>query len=166
VESVLWEKYEEQDFTLSTDTLDQYVDGLPFFPSIKKAILQNETVQSSIQNGVSQSIHAMGEMVAGKMVALIGYAVTYLCIFLILRILASLLNILERLPIIHGVNKLGGLIVGLAEGLFAVWILGIVFTVFGMTELGQSAAACIQESTILSILYGHNLLQQIVFWIV
>lgn len=166
VEQVLWEQYEEQDFSPDTGTFDDYVSGLPFFPIFKNEILNSEMVQSSVDKGMGQIISAISGTVAEQMVVLIGYAMTYLVIFLALRILAALLNIIEKLPIIHGINKLGGLAVGLAEGLCVVWFLGILFTVFGMTGIGLSAAGCIKENTFLGIVYGHNLLQQIIFWIV
>lgn len=166
VEEVLWEQYEEQDFSLNKDTFNEYVNSLPFFPVFKDEILNNQAVQGTVEEGVGQIIGAISQTVAGKMVVLIGYGLTYLIIFLALRILAALLNIIEKLPILHGINKLGGLVIGLAEGLFAVWILGILFTVFGMTSIGLSAAACIENSAFLTFVYGHNLLQQIIFWAV
>lgn len=164
VETVLWEQYEEQEQSLSQDTFEDYVNGLPFFPIFKDEILNSEAVQGTVEAGVGQVIGEISRIVAEKTVVLIGYGLTYLIIFLALRILAALLNIIEKLPILHGINKLGGLAVGLAEGLLAVWVLGILFTVFGMTGVGLSAAACIRESGFLSWIYGHNLLQQIIFW--
>lgn len=166
VEDVLWEQYDEQEFSLSTDTFDDYVSRLPFFPAFKNEIRSSEKVQGAVDRGMEQVIGSISQIVAEKMTVLIGYAATYLIIFLALRILAALLNIIEKLPILHGINKLGGLAFGLAEGLFAVWILGILFTVFGMTTIGLSAAKCIEGSTFLTLVYGHNLLQRIIFWTV
>ena len=106
----------------------------------------------------------ISEAISGQIIVLMAYFATFLVVFFALRIAVFLLNILEHLPLVHGVNKFAGLLAGLAEGLVAIWILGIVLSVIGTTPLGQSAAECIRKSVFLQVLYGNNLLQQIIFW--
>ena len=94
----------------------------------------------------------------------IGYFFTFVVVFVALRILAFVLDVIGRLPLINGINKMTGLAAGLAEGLIVVWILGIALTLIGTTKLGQSAAVCVQESKFLSVIYGYNLLQELIFF--
>jgi len=145
--------------------LDEFVEELPFLPAIKDAVLESEQFQAQSQQGVKNLAAYAGQVVAEKVIVLIGYFATFVVVFVALRILAFVLDIIGHLPLINGINKMTGLVAGLAEGLVVVWILGIALTLFGTTELGQSAALCVQESKFLSVIYGYNLLQEMIFWV-
>lgn len=169
VESVVWEQIEQaqerqQEIILDQAGQESFIEELPFFPALKDAVLKNEALNEYASEGLEQFAGYVSGTVADKIIVLIGYFITFLVVFFVLRLAVFLLNLLEHLPLLHGINKLAGLAVGLAEGLLVVWILGIVLAFIGTTALGQSAAQCIHESRFLSLLYGNNLLQQIVFW--
>lgn len=169
VTSVVWEQIEEQQTGQQEILLDQagkedFIDSLPFLPGLKETILENDQISQYANEGLEHFVDYVSDTVSDQIVVLIAYFATYVVVFLALRIVVFLLNILEHLPLIHGINKLTGLAAGLVEGLLLVWFLGIVLTMISTTSLGQSAAQCISESTFLSVIYGNNLLQQIVFW--
>lgn len=169
VEAVVWEQIEKQqenkqEILLDSAGRESFIEELPFVPAMKKALLENEQLNEYANQGLEQFAAFVSSTVSEKIVILIGYIATFLAVFFVLQLLVFLLHILEHLPLVHGINKLTGLALGLAEGVLIVWGLGIVLTVFGTSSLGQSAAQCIAESRFLSVLYGHNLLQQIVFW--
>ena len=168
VESIVLEKAEEklqEGISLEQLGLDGLVEELPFLPAMKDAVLENEMFQEQATQEVQELASDIGAVVAEKVIVLIGYFSTFVVVFVALRILAFVLDIVGRLPLINRINKMTGLVAGLAEGLVVVWILGIGLTLIGTTELGQSAALCVQESKVLSVIYGYNLLQEIVFWI-
>ena len=168
VESIVLEKAEEklqEGISLEQLGLDGLVEELPFLPAMKDAVLESEMFQEQANQEVQELASDIGAVVAEKVIVLIGYFSTFVVVFVALRILTFVLDIIGRLPLINGINKMTGLVAGLAEGLVVVWILGIGLTLIGTTELGQSAALCVQESKVLSVIYGYNLLQEIVFWI-
>lgn len=170
-ESVVWEEIDKHQAEQGEIILDEagrenFVNGLPFFPALKEAVLENEQIREYANQGLEQFASYISATVADKIVVLIGYFATFVLVFFALRVLVFLLNIVEHLPLVHGLNKLAGMAVGLAEGVFIVWILGILLTVIGTTPLGQSAAECISESKFLTMLYGNNLLQQMIFWVI
>lgn len=140
------------------------IERLPFLPALKDTLANNEALNSYASQGMERLIVYISEAISGQIIVLMAYFATFLVVFFALRIAVFLLNILEHLPLVHGVNKFAGLLAGLAEGLVAIWILGIVLSVIGTTPLGQSAAECIRKSVFLQVLYGNNLLQQIIFW--
>ncbi len=168
VETVIWEKIDEQSedgqFSLEGDGQDRLIDSLPFSGLLSDTILESETLNRYAQQGLDLFVSYISRAAADSIVVLIGYIATFLAVFLILRVAVLLLNIIQRLPILHGLNKLIGLGLGLLEGLLAVWILGILLTVFATTDLGRSASECINQSSFLASLYGNNLLQQLIFW--
>lgn len=155
----------QEGISLESLGLDALVEELPFLPAMKDAVLENEQFKGQAVQGVQEMASDIGAVVADKVIVLIGYFSTFVVVFVVLRILAFVLDIIGRLPIINGINKMTGLAAGLAEGLVVVWILGIGLTLIGTTELGQSAALCVQESKFLSVIYRYNLLQELVFWL-
>ncbi|MCI8402499.1 MAG: CvpA family protein [Lachnospiraceae bacterium] len=155
---------EQPGFVFDEAGQEALVEKLPFLPALKEAVSGSEQVQDFASQGTEYVITFISDAVAGQIIVLLAYFVTFVAVFLALRVVVFLLNILEHLPVIHGVNKLAGLVVGLAEGVIAVWILGTLLSVAGTTQLGQSAAQCIRESGFLTAIYGHNLVLRIIFW--
>ena len=150
--------------TLERLGLEGFIEELPLLPAMKDAVLKSEGFMAQGILEIESLASYIGEVVAEKVIVLIGYFATFMVVFVALRLLAFLLDVIGHLPLINGINKLTGLAAGLAEGLVVVWILGICLTLIGTTELGQSAAVCIQESKFLSVVYGYNLLQEMIFW--
>ena len=144
--------------------VDGFIEELPFLPAMKEAVLESEWFIAQASQEIQELASHVGAVVADKVIVLIGYFATFIVVFVVLRILAFVLDIIGHLPLINGINKMTGLAAGLAEGLVVVWILGIGLTLIGTTKLGQSAAVCVQESKFLSVIYGYNLLQELVFW--
>ena len=166
VEAVVWQTIEEQtggntEAVLDAQGQSAVIDQLPFVASVKDQLL--ETGQEYLAQGTQAFASFVSSELTDTIVTLVGYIVTFVVVFFLLRLLVFLLRILEHLPIIHGLNKLGGLAAGLIEGLLIVWILGIVLTVAGTTEIGQSAAQCVAASEFLTAVYGNNLLLEIIF---
>lgn len=90
----------------------------------------------------------------------IAFLLSYLIAMVIVRIICQALNIISKLPVINGLNKTAGLLVGVFQGLLVVWILCIVLTIFSSTNAAQDLYTLIEESQILSGLYNNNLLLQ------
>lgn len=88
----------------------------------------------------------------------IAYLIAYILSIIILRIISGALDIISKLPLIHGINKVGGLGIGLIHGLLIVWIFFIVITVFSNTSFGEGCFEAINQSSILSIIYDNNIL--------
>jgi len=70
------------------------------------------------------------------------------------------LGIVSHLPILHGLNKTAGLLLGLGEGVVLLWIFFIVITVCASTRGGAQLLKMTAQSGILSWLYHNNLLLQ------
>lgn len=68
------------------------------------------------------------------------------------------LGIVSHLPILHGLNKTAGLLLGFAEGVVLVWIFFVVITVCASTSVGGQLLKMTAQSSILSWLYRNNLL--------
>lgn len=91
------------------------------------------------------------------------YVFVFAIMFVLLRVLAGVTGIITRLPVIKQANRLGGLLLGLAEGLLAVWIMFIVVTAFGSVEWASDALSEIGGNSFLSFLYDSNIFLKMIF---
>lgn len=113
-----------------------------------------ENAEGAIGNvGIYQR---MGEYLAEMIVRGISFALTFVIVAVALKLLIHFLNLVARLPVINGVNRLLGGIVGLAEGLLIIWALLFLAALACTTSWGQQAMASIQKNAFLAFLYQHN----------
>lgn len=93
---------------------------------------------------------------AGTFVSLtiILLAIYWICIFSA--------NIISRIPIIHGINKLLGLCAGFFNALILVWVGFFVLLLFAGESLGLSIMSQINASSFLSLLFNTNFLYRFI----
>ena len=73
--------------------------------------------------------------------------------------LLKVLHILTKLPIIHGLNKLLGLVIGLFEGFLLVWLLLYIIRIRQGILFGFDIEALIDQNEFLQFLYLNNLVE-------
>lgn len=92
-----------------------------------------------------------------------------LILFLVLCILHRIINfvffsakIISKLPVVHGVDRLLGGVIGVMETVIVVWVLFFLIMQFGLGVIGQQIVLFAQENEALTWLYEHNYLA---YWI-
>jgi len=153
--------YQKVEKTLSLETKensdqDEMINDLPLPKSIRENLIENKKKQEA--NIKSYIVF----QVTGIVINAIAFILTYVVVFVGLWIIGAAINIISKLPIIHQINKWAGFIVGGMQGLFIVWLLLLLLTVFGGSELSQSAFKQIEESKFLSFIYNKNFILHIV----
>lgn len=128
------------------------VDSLPLPDSWKNQAVIQEAVDAS-KEAAAETISSAG---AAMLMDCISFLITLVVVFIALRGLAFAFDIIGKLPVIHGVNKILGLCVGGLQGLILLWLLLLLVTVFSTQGFMESIAAQIYESPILSFLYDKN----------
>lgn len=93
-----------------------------------------------------------------KDIPLMAFLIAYLVLWLALKYVCAALDLISKLPIINELNKAAGILAGLFRGIFMVWILFIVITVFRFTEWGAAALEMVKANRILGELYQSNLI--------
>lgn len=85
--------------------------------------LLSQQAASAMTNAATALAHAIAEVVASVVI----FIVAFLLILLVWFLLSRLLNLAARLPLIRGLNRLLGGVIGFAQGalllFFAAWIL-------------------------------------------
>lgn len=88
--------------------------------------------------------------------------VLFVVISIILKVIICVLDIIAWLPIIGGINRAAGAVLGLAVALVVIWSLFLIFTLFYTTAAGKEIFTQIEKSTILSFLYKNNIILKII----
>ena len=118
-------------------------------------------------NNNSQMYDALGvarftDYISGYITCLvlngISLLVSFLVIYIILRIVGCCLDMLSKVPVVNGLNRFGGLCFGLLNGAAFLWLACIVVTIFSAASWGQYIFEQINDSVILSFIYNNNYL--------
>ena len=97
----------------------------------------------------------------------IGVVITVLllCILGIVHHLLGLVffsaKMISKLPVIHWVDKVLGIVVGALETVLLLWTVYVFIMLWGLGTVGQEILQCTQENAILSWLYQNNYLAQL-----
>jgi len=135
---------------------EPFIENLPLPASIKESLHFDEDMYDVL------NVNSFGEYVTRKMTNMIINAAAFVGVFLliiiILQVLCFALNLFGKLPVLSGINKIGGLVVGLLHGAIIIWVILIFITASGSASWGQAALESINKNAILSFLYDNNML--------
>ena len=88
----------------------------------------------------------------------LGILVTFIIVFLLIKIAAILLEIADHLPVIRQLNHTLGVIIGAANGVLYVWIFCLLITLSGAITKLSFLYPAISSSLLTHWFYNHNIL--------
>lgn len=138
------------------------IDELPIPEAIKKLLHENNNEESYSILGVDNLADYIGAYVAGVAVNAVAFSATFIVIFIAIKLIVLLLDLISKLPLLNGVNKMAGAALGLVEGFIVLWVLCLVVTSIAGSEFGRTLLNMIDESRFLSFIYNNNYLMRIV----
>lgn len=97
-----------------------------------------------------------GSVMAKWLVYVFGFVIAFIVIMLCLRFVGNLLDLVTKLPILRGTNKLLGGAAGFLQGILFLWIGGLVLSLICTTTVGRYLIAMVYESEWLRMIYDHN----------
>ena len=136
------------------------IESLEIPDQIKKLLIENNNGEIYQEMGVQ-----IFEDYVGKYLVII-FTVLFIVFYAFLHIIIVWLNLISRLPILYGLNKIAGAVLGLAEALIFIWVGALVLTLFSGSEIGKSMITQINGSIWLTWLYDHNMLSYLVVGLV
>ncbi len=134
------------------------IENLKLPQSMKDALIENNNSEVYQLLGVDRFIEYVSTYLAGMLINAIVSVLMFLATFILIQLLVRWLDLIARLPIIYGLNKIAGALLGLAHGLLLLWVGGLLLDLFSATPLGASLMDQVRESAWLSFLYQYNLL--------
>lgn len=142
------------------------IEGLELPKQLKEALLENNNSEVYKVLGVETFTQYIASYLANSIINIIGFLFLFVVVFAALNIITVWLDLVARLPILSGINKIAGGFLGGAEGLIFLWIICLFVTAFSGTAGGKSLIQQIESSALLSYIYDHNLLSSFVMTVV
>lgn len=115
------------------------------------------------ENGIYEEI---GNYVAGIIVKAMACVITFIVVFIILRIVINLLDLVAKMPVLNTMNHLGGTIAGAAEGIIVVWIIFFAISLCKGSEVCRDLLTDINQNMFLKMLYQNNLVEYILMRVI
>lgn len=151
--------YEDNDMLLSNGQFE--IDNSKFPKILADSIKEeaNDVINDGAQKYNDCVIDATTKIIFRAIV----YIATFIVLYIILKALGMIFDIISRLPVLNQVNRIGGALVGIVGGLIAIWIFFIIITSVGNTKFGSMVTEEINENAFLTFLYEKNLIQMFIF---
>lgn len=134
------------------------IEGSPLPDTIKKILIENNNEKIYQLLGVDAFADYVGSFLADRIISTLVFVVLLLVIYIGIRVLVHSLDIISKLPILHGLNQISGSVLGLAEALIYFWIVCLLLTIFIGTSWGQYLLTNIEKTPWVFFLYKNNLL--------
>ncbi len=126
---------------------------------IKTSLLDNNHDEIYAKLEVTSIYRYISRYIAYMAVNFIATVLTFVLLRLLLIIFTIMVNSAVRnIPLVAGVNRIGGMLAGMLTAVFVSWI----FLLICSAVFGETCDAMIQENTILTALNDKNLLINIV----
>lgn len=146
------------------DTIEKVLDDIYIPNEIKGYVIEKIKIDTgdNINSGIENIKDIITKKIVDCIMEMLTFVVSFIVILVIVKIAIIFTQVISDLPVIGGVNKLCGLIVGLFEGICAVWIIFMVITVFGSLEIKVELFEMLNSNVILRFLYDSNIFMKII----
>lgn len=134
----------------------QLIENLQIPETLKKQLLENNNKAGYERLSVDSFSNYVAGYMASLIMNVITYVVTLAAVLLLLRIGAAALDLISKLPVLHGMNQVLGLALGLVQGVLLIWVVFLIITICGSTQAGGRLLTMIYESPVLNVLYDAN----------
>lgn len=140
---------------------DGTVFGIKMPDELQEMFSENTAVGGALieDTGVYEKA---GDFVALQVVQRLAWVLSFAVILALLSVVVHFLDILAKLPVLKNINRIGGLAIGLLEGLIVVWILFLAVFLCQGTEIGREMMDTIQGNVILKLINDNNILEHMI----
>lgn len=149
---------EKVDEGLSTAQQSKIIENLPVPQALRDSLEENNNAAVYRELGVERFTDYIGKFVSNICLNIIGYVLTFLIVFFALHVLMLLFDVVDKLPVIHGINHFAGALLGILKGFLILEILFLLLVPFAGTDFGQNILAQIENNSILGFFYHKNIL--------
>lgn len=103
----------------------------------------------------------LGDYTANFVLQRLSWILSFILISILLSMIVHMLDLITKLPVLKSINRFGGLVIGLLEGVVVVWLLFLIVVLCQGTEFGKEMMASIQQQPILKFLYDYNIIERL-----
>ena len=158
-------KEAKKDIGISADELYIPTDILGNNKAVEEIvsdILKNEHFTKAKEEIQKEVNHRVAIYLTGIVINSGTFILVYFLLSAGLFILSRVLNIISKLPVLNELNRMGGGIVGLFQGLVIVWLIFTFMIVFIDKPFIQEGMRQIEENILLKLLYESNIIAKLI----
>lgn len=138
------------------------IEELPLPKVLKDQLIQNNNDKMYDVLGAKNIGEYVSEYVSNVLIKVIAFCIIFIAALIIIKILVYTMNLISsKMPLVNGLNRLLGGLLGLIEGFIILWLLCLVVTAGAGSEWGQKLTELINNSTFLSFIYNNNYLMRV-----
>lgn len=108
-----------------------------------------------------EQIAQMSENVTMFILKGASFIIVFIVVLVICYILRMVLNLVFDLPILHSINKIGGVAAGLIKSLLSIWIILALVSIVSPIQMFDGVVILIKNTTVTNFLYTNNILVNI-----
>ena len=124
----------------------------------QQLLLDNNNPEIYKTLGVTTFSEYIGSYLARLIADIVSFLLTLIVVTIVVRTILCTVGFIGKLPVIGGLNRIAGGILGIGTGLIVVWVLFIIITLMYDSEIGRQCFASIAENEFLTYLYDNNIL--------
>lgn len=147
----------------NADAQAHYITMLHLPEPVEQFLIKNNTAENYAAMAVGSFREYLITFLSDSILTIFVYLVTFLLVRLLLHVAAAALDILSHLPVLRGINRLFGLLLGAGQGLVIVWIAFLVLTLCSGIAWGRDLLNTIYNGRVLGYLYDANVFLKILF---
>lgn len=157
-ESISQALEEQLEQKINEEQQNQFIETLSMPDNLKKMLIKNNNTEGYRHLLAESFGEYLSHSIAQLAVGAISLIITFLFISILMNITGGLLQGIFSLPILSLVNRAGGGVLGAVQGVFVVWVIFLVITLFWDAQWAQTAAEMLEENSVTAYLYDNNLL--------
>lgn len=142
---------------LDKEEQTQIMEKMELPDILKTSLMENNTAETYRYLAVSTFAEYIADSLAVMIVNGISFLLSFIISAIVIRLLSYILNVLTNLPVIKGVNKIAGGVVGGAKCIIFIWIGFLILTLLCDTTIGKQGMALVEQDTVLNFLYNQNI---------
>lgn len=142
------------------------IEGLNIPKEIKEILIANNNNEVYQALGVEAFTDYIGNYLANIIVNLAGFVLLFVIIYAVIHMIMRALDIMAKLPILSGLNKIAGALLGGVQGLLYLWVGCLILTACSSAGWAMTVINQIEASGWLSFLYHYNIVSKLAFGII
>ncbi|MEE1049731.1 MAG: CvpA family protein [Clostridia bacterium] len=115
-----------------------------------------ETVRLAVEAGQLEVVNAVAKSAADMAMNIIAFIGVLILSRVVIWIAIRLLNIMSKLPVINGFNRIAGLLLGLVQGVAVVYIALALIFAFAPVGTNDSINEIMEDSSVAILMYDNN----------
>lgn len=145
---IFFEEIEEQ-VDISVTSQVEFIDELPLPESMKEKLVENNNAEIYRQLAVENFADYLSGYVAYGIINGIAFVISFVLTIIIVNLILYAVDILTELPVVGTLNRIGGMLIGLIQGILWIWVAFLVITLLCNTGVGAYLMELIKSDPVL-----------------